>query len=258
VKPKTLAATAGIGSILVFAGCSTNPKAEFGDVQRTIKERSGHTVMWTRDESGVADVQNQIDALLQTNLTVEAAVQIALVNNPRLQATFEEIGIAKADLVQAGLLRNPRFAGSWRFPDSPPSAANTEYSVTGDILNAILLPLRKKIAARNLGAVKLRVADEVLRLIAEVKGAFYTAQAREQLVTRIRIIVDVNEASAEIAKRRHDAGNISDLEYADEKAIYAQSRVNLAEAQKELRVDRERLNRLLGLWGHYTAWHLAD
>ena len=58
----------------------------------------------------------KLQALLEGELTTNAAVQIALLNNAALQATFEELGIAQAELVQAGLLKNPVFAGHVRFP----------------------------------------------------------------------------------------------------------------------------------------------
>ena len=38
-----------------------------------------------------------------------AAVQVALLNNRGLQAVYAELGIAEADLVQAGRMRNPGF-----------------------------------------------------------------------------------------------------------------------------------------------------
>jgi len=41
---------------------------------------------------------------------VDDAVQIALLKKRGLQTSYAELGIAEADLVQAGRLRNPRFA----------------------------------------------------------------------------------------------------------------------------------------------------
>ena len=47
--------------------------------------------------------------LLAQPLTVDDAVQVALLNNRGLQATFLELGISEAELVQAGRLPNPGF-----------------------------------------------------------------------------------------------------------------------------------------------------
>ena len=47
---------------------------------------------------------------LDDGLTSEEAVSIALWNSPSFQATLADLGIARADLVEAGLLRNPVFS----------------------------------------------------------------------------------------------------------------------------------------------------
>jgi cobalt-zinc-cadmium efflux system outer membrane protein len=161
-------------------------------------------------------------------------------------------------LAQASRLRNPEIAGSWRFPDRPPGRADVEYSAAGDFLDLLTLPARKKIAARNLEQTKLRVAYEVLRLAHEVQTAFYTLQAREQFVKRLNATIQLNEAAADLSRRQYDAGNINDLELHNQQAAYAQARLDFAQARTQTRVERERLNRLLGLWGKQTDWKLAD
>src|SRR6266403_1382706 len=139
------AAVAILATIAPLGCSSTRPDAAFLAVQRTVAARTGQNLQWVRDSATNEKVERMAQGLLEKELTVDAAVQIALFNNRSLQATFEEIGISQADLVQAGLLKNPQFAASFRFPDRPPSAANTEYSIADDILDMIVLPLRKKI-----------------------------------------------------------------------------------------------------------------
>ncbi len=243
---------------LVFAGCtSTNPKSAFEDVGKIVQARSGQRVEWMRDGES-KELANAVGMLLETNLTAQSAVALALLNNRSLQAEFEEIGISQAELAQASRLRNPKIAGSWRFPDRPPGRADVEYSAAGDFLDLLTLPARKKIAARNLEQTKLHVAHEVLRLAHEVQTAFYTLQAREQFVKRLNATVELNEAAADLSRRQYDAGNINDLELHNQQAAYAQARLDLAQATAQSRADRERVNRLLGLWGKQTDWKLAD
>lgn len=243
---------------LAFAGCtSTNPKAAFDDVGEHVTARTGQELRWMRDDAERDEIEKTIETLLQTNLTAQSAVAIALLNNRTLQAEFESIGVSQAELAQAARLRNPQFSGFWRVPTHGSTVVNAEYSLSQEFLDLLTLPARKKIAARNLEATKLRVAHEVLNLANETQVAFYTVQARYQLTNRLALIVEVNEAAADIAKRQHDAGNITDLELQNQQAAYAQSRLDLARAQVQARADRERLNRLLGLWGKQTVWQLA-
>jgi cobalt-zinc-cadmium efflux system outer membrane protein len=243
---------------LAVAGCKTNPTAGFGDVQKTISARTGQQVEWplAADQSEKADAA--VRELVAKELTPEAAVQLALLNNRNLRATLQEIGISRAEVIQAGLPRNPEFAASVRFPDRPPSAANTEFSIAQDFLDLILLPLRKSIAQAQFEQTKARVAHETLQLVAEVKTAFYTIQAREQFIKRLEAIMAVNAAAVDLSTRQHNAGNITDLELATQQSAFQEAKLEWAKAQAQLRSDRERLNRLLGLWGENTRWKIAD
>src|SRR5579883_899791 len=243
---------------LVFAGCtSTNPKAAFDDVNKTVNARTGQSVQW-RSDSASNEIASVIQPLLKTNLTAQTAVRIALLNNRSLQAEFEEVGISQADLAQASRLRNIEIAGSWRFPDRPPSLMNAEYSAAGDFLDLLTLPARKKIARRELEQTKLRVADSVLGLTVDVQTVFYTAQAGEELARRFGVIVEVNEAAADVAQRQFDAGNINELELRNQQASAAQAKLDLMQARAQSRADRERLNRLLGLSGEQVNWKIAN
>lgn len=255
LKPAVLAAALP----LMFAGCtSTNPTGAFDDVGRQIAGQTGHNVRWMRDDTERDEIEKAVDALLQTNLTVRSAVAIALLNNRSLQADFEDIGVSQAELAQASRLRNPQFEGFWRLPDHGPKVVNAEYALAQDFLDLLTLPARKKIAAANLEVTKLRIGNQVLALAEEVQSAFFTVQAGQQLTNRLGIIVEVNEAAADVAKRQHEAGNISDLDLQNQQAAFAQSRLDLARAQTQIRADRERLNRLLGLWGTQTAWQTEN
>lgn len=244
---------------VAFAGCaSTNPKAAFNDVNQTVTARLGQPVQWPRNNSSSNEVANAVVSLLQTNLTVQSATAIALLNNQSLQAEFEEIGISQADLAQAARLQNPVLFGDWRFPDRPPSLVDAEYSATGNFLDLLTQPARKKIAARNLEETKLTVADKVLQLAAEAQAAFYTLQAQMQLTNRLAVIVAVNDAAADFAERQYNAGNITDLALHEQQASAAQSHLDWMQAKAEKKVDDERLNRLLGLSGEQINWTIAD
>jgi cobalt-zinc-cadmium efflux system outer membrane protein len=103
----------------------------------------------------------------------------------------------------------------------------------------------------------LRVADDTLELVSQVKTAFYSLQASQQLLRRFREIVDTNAASLDLAQRQHEAGNIKDLALAQQQASYSRSRLDVATTEAEIRRNREKLNRLLGLWGADTDWQIV-
>lgn len=245
--------------LVALAGCATVPKdAGFKEVQDTVAQRTGYLTQWRGNSADDAAVDQAVRSMLAGGLTVDQAVQIALLNNPHLQATFEDLGIAQAELVQAGLLKNPVFAASWRFPDRPPSNTNAEYSVTQDFLDLLVLPLRKKMADQQFQSTRLSVAHDVLQLTAQVKTAYYTLQARQQLLGRLRLIAELDQTAAKLAQRQYEAGTLNELGLLNQQTAFDQSRIDVAQSEAQLSADRERLNRLLGLWGENTTWKIAD
>jgi outer membrane protein, heavy metal efflux system len=228
------------------------------DLQSTIRQRTGKQVEWQKDAEARDQIQEAIRALLRRTLSADAAVQVALLNNRELQATFEEIGIAQADLIEAGLLKNPIFAGDARFPNRSPSGTNIEMSIAQEFFDLLVIPLRKKIAAAQLMKTKLRVGDAILKLAVEAKTAFYELQAEQQLLGRLKAINETDATAVELAQRQHEAGNINDLDLANQQATYSQSKLDIAENSASIRAGREKLNRLMGTWGGDTAWKIDN
>jgi cobalt-zinc-cadmium efflux system outer membrane protein len=253
-KPLSVVAMAAL-ALPAFAG---NPKESASRiVEKAVRERAGLAVRWQQDaaarEAALADVR----ALLKKPLTVNSAVQIALLNNRELLTTFEDVGVSAADLREAGLWKNPGIDLSVRFPDRAPSAANWEEAAAFDLLDLLMMPLRKRVAAAQLEAAQLRVADETLRLVAEVKTAVYGLQADEGMLAHRHTIADIQNSAVDLTQRQHEAGNVTDLALRQQQAAYNTARLELAMAENDQREHREKLNRLLSLWGSDTGWKIA-
>ena len=93
---------------LVVAGCTTfSDDGGFRAVEVTAKDRLDKDVKWIRTEGDADSLKGTLTKLLAAPLSVDDAVQIALLNNRGLQAIYAELAIAEADLVQAGRIRNP-------------------------------------------------------------------------------------------------------------------------------------------------------
>lgn len=242
-----------------LAGCATvSTHDAFTPVADTVQQRTGQRIHWRLGSPEDAEVSRRVDALLGAPLTADTAVEIALLENPSLQATYEELGVAQADLVQAGLLRNPTLFGSVQWPNVAAALPKLEFSIAQEFIDLFLIPLRQRVAEDELDRARFRVAHAVLSLSGEVREAFYTLQASQQLLAVRRMLVEASEASAELARRQRTAGNISELDLASEEAMYQQERLDVARAEAEVLGNRERMNRLLGLWGRRTEWTLAD
>ncbi len=194
----------------VLAGCAhVDPNPAFRELANAVHLRTGKRVQWNRGSAEDAQAQAAVSFLLSRPLTAESAVQIALLNNHTLQATYEELGIAQADLVEAGLLRNPIFTFERRFPGQA-----LEADLLKEFIDILLLPLRKRIAAAQFEAAKLRVGHEILKTAAEVRAAFYEHQGDQQLVDLRKTVAEATERSAETALRMQQAGNLRNLDLA--------------------------------------------
>ena len=102
---------------MLLSGCATfDPRAGFDEVSATVEARSGKRVVWNLGTELDAQAAQDVRNLLEDALTADKAVQVALLSNRELQAMYAELGVAQADLVQAGLLANPVFDGAAFFP----------------------------------------------------------------------------------------------------------------------------------------------
>ncbi|MBA2491778.1 MAG: TolC family protein [Gammaproteobacteria bacterium] len=244
-------------STILTTGCASIPEnAGFGGVQTTVAERTGQRVQWNQDTDADQAAENAVRRMLRQPLNVDAAAQVALLNNRRLQGVYEELSLSQAGLVQAGLLTNPVFSTAVGFPLDGGSL-DLSFSIVQEFLHVLYRPLRTKIAGAQFEATRLRVAEAVIDLAADVRGQFYHMQADAQRLEFLRRVVRTTAVSAEAARRLYAAGNITDLDVAREEALYQESRLALVTAQTRLVQDRERLNALMGLWGNDTQWTIA-
>jgi len=230
-----------------FTGCaSLQPRQAFGEVTDEVEPRTGVRVRWNQGNDSDQAVESATRGLIAQELTVESAVQIALLNNRNLQATLEDLGIAQAELVQAGLLKNPVFSALVRFPEAGAGDANLEFSVSQNFIDLLSMPLRKRVAAAQYDAVKARVADEIVMLARDTQEAFYTAQGSAQMLEMRRSVLDATAAAVDAALRLREAGNITELALTHEQALNGQATLELALTEAQIVSHRERLLLLLG------------
>jgi outer membrane protein, heavy metal efflux system len=245
-------------AVLVSACASTSPKPAFQETANLVEARTGRRIVWNQGTVDDESVARRVRELVSRELTAEAAIQIALLNNATLQATYEELSVAQADLVQAGLLQNPIFGAGVAFPVAGTATTGVNLSVSQDFLSVFLLAARKKVAQAELRATELKVGHAVLRTTYEVELAFYNLAAAQQVATMRRTILEAGDAGLDLARRQHEAGNISELDFANEQSLYEQVRTDLLRSNTEVVTAREALTRLLGLWGPDAAYRITE
>jgi cobalt-zinc-cadmium efflux system outer membrane protein len=246
----------GMAILGLATGCaSVKPDQRFPEVQRDVAQRLARRVIWDRGGPEGDTVRIATAKLLDQPLDVSTAVQVTLLNSNSLQATFEDLGVAQADLVQAGLLPNPNFDGFVRWFDISPSGPNWNLGLHLP-LQMFLIPLRTKLAGVALDEAVLRVTGEVLKQAADTRTAFYALQADEQIGKARKTVADLADVAAELAERQYKVGNIDDLTLANERAARQQANIASITADSSARTSRENLRRLMGLSGSNVKWRV--
>src|SRR5580692_2389769 len=121
-----------------LSGCSTFSRdGGFDTVAATARTDLGLEVRWPRSDQERAKSDAQVAALLAQPLKPDDAVQIALLNNHALQASFQELGVSEADLVHSGRLPNPRFTLRH---SSAAGLYDIEETLTFNVLSLITAP----------------------------------------------------------------------------------------------------------------------
>jgi len=242
--------------LVLLSSCASLSRDPLESVREQTRTRLGYDVSAPASAQDSADGAARVSALLKRPLTAESATQIALLNNRRLRSTLEDVGISQAEFVEASTPRNPVLHGRPRW-SSPGGLPNPEIGLETEVLDILLIPLRKRVAAQELVQTERRVSHEILQLAAETKGAYFTFLASEQQLRKLRDIGGVNATVSDFAKRVHDAGNINDLELMELQVGDRQVQADLKRAQAEVDTRRAKLNRVLGLSGAQARWTLA-
>jgi outer membrane protein TolC len=195
-----------------------------------------------------------LEQLLAAPLTAETAVRIAVLNNRGLRASLHELGIARGNLLQAGVLPNPEVHLELTKPSAGDEPLQSEIGLEYNLSELILLPLRRGVAEAEREAERVRVASEVLDLAYRARLAFFEVQARQQQLELRQRAFQASQASYGAAVELHRVGNLSELELANQRNQIETVRVAVAEAENALLDAREQLNVTLGLHGPRTQW----
>lgn len=249
IRTGTLLACAAI-----VGGCASfSPDGGFGTVQQTAQDRLGKSVQWARTSADLPLIHQRVSELLAQPLTVDSAVQVALLNNRGLQASFAELGITEAEVVQAGRLPNPGFSFG---RSSRGDEREIERGIHINLARLLVMPLTAKMEARRFEQAQGMAAMTMLALAADTRKAYFDAVAAEEGVRYMQQVKQAADASAELARRMQQVGNFNKLQQAREQVFFAEATLNLARAQQTQRTTRERLTRLLGAWGVQTQFTL--
>ena len=239
-----------LAAAALLAGCaSVSPDGLRGDVAALTAHRTGSTSRAALPPVGAAasaQAQQAVQALLATPLTQDAAVRIALLNNPGLQARLSALGVADAERVQAITLPNPHVSLA-RLQNA--HEREIERSLAFNLLDLVTLPWRTERQAERLQIATLHTAQQVVVLAADTRRAWLRAVAAQEVAGAHDRMAAAAQAGTDLDRRMVLAGNWSRLQLAREQAVLHAVNAQRARARLAAATEREQLSRLMGLWG---------
>jgi len=246
----------GLAWILLLNACAP-PPVSYRRIAADLEARTGRTVS-LRDPVAANQPQPTMDAdlpegiMLDDGLSDDEAVSTALWNNAAFQETLADLGMSRADLVQARMLPNPTLSMF-----IPIGAKPLELTATLPFEFLWLRPRRSAIAEIDYDRVASRLVQNGLDLIRDVRVAYANVSQAMRQVS----IVDDNAATtteiAQIAGRRLAAGEISEIESDAAELDAATAGERATRAAYDVQLARQRLVNLMGLpdggWSLATA-----
>jgi outer membrane protein, heavy metal efflux system len=203
-----------------------------------------------------AAVERRVAELTAGELSLEQAVQIALLKNPRLQAEYAQLGLARADLIDASRLSNPRFSLLRRDERDGAGRGYTRH-LSQSFTDLLLLPARTRMGKAEYTRVQQQLGAAVLDLAVDVETAWYGAVAAGQVQAMRAAVAKAASLSAQLAQRFQAAGNLPQLELLMEQAAATQAGIEARRAWAQAAQARVHLAGLLGLRAS-AGWALPD
>ena len=237
-------------------GCVTvDPRPDFAAAAAQIRECTGASDVYDPDAEVL--IEQRVSELLRDGLTTNEAVQVALLNNRRFQALFQEIGVSRADVVQSGLLSNPSVGLGIRFPEGS-GRSNLTLTFAQQLVDLWQIPVRKRIAEAELERTILNVVHQASDLAVDVRRRCYHLIALRQIEGIAGETLELAERSLKLAEDRFDAGDVGQVDVNLARAAMLDVKSEALAIGRDQRITQTTLAHALGLARWRDPWTLED
>ncbi len=193
-------------------------------------------------------------------IDADTAVQVALLNNKGLQATYADIGINASEVWQQSLPENPRVSIGLLGIGAPELGAYRaiEGMIAANILSLATRKARVDIAKTRFRQAQMRAVDATLKVANDARRAWVNAVSAFETVAYLNQARVAADAASELAQKLGESGALTKSGQAREHAFYAELTGQMAEARLASRLAKEELTRVMGLWGSEVDYFVPD
>lgn len=239
-----------------LAACATAPVETGRAISARVEAGIGAPAPWPRSEEARAQQAAAVAALLAEPLSPDAAVRVALLQNTRVVAAFEALGVAQADYLEALLPPNPVLSATRLTGGGAPAKLSVSGAI--DAIDLLATPLRARAGGATRNAAVATATGEVLRVAGAARAAMIAYIAARQEADLLAQAADVADAAVDAADALYAAGNTAKVDRDRERLFAEEIAVQRDLAVAAVAAARERVNAALGLQGAAAqSWSAA-
>ncbi len=229
-------ATCGLLTSLVAACASYEPDARKAAVSSAVEDRI-RLALPTEFTGAPAPVRGE--------LLPQTAASLALRYNPLLQAALEDLNVATAEEVQAGLLVNPAFSGQILFGEDGVKSM-LDFGLAFQLGQLLTRSRRMDRAEAGRKRVETETIMAIVQTAASARAATINLWARQQSIDLLRAIRVARTSAANAARILADAGNLTAGDLALYRRAALHSELLLGQAELARIEDTEQLSNIIG------------
>ncbi len=257
-----------LGLPLVLGACATavpgiytEPKAGFAAVSSQTSAAIGKRTVFAQNQTENEALKREIHALVhKKTISADTAVQVALLNNKGLQASYANVGLSAAEAWQQAMPENPVVSiGVLGIGAAELGAYRAiEGMIASNILDAQTRKQRMALAEVNFRAAQAGAVNDTLMLANQTRAAWVNAVAAFEAASYLRRAKATSDAGSELAQKLGETGALNKAGQAREQAFNAELAGQLAQARLNATRAKEALTRLMGLWGSEVDYFVPD
>ena len=235
---------------------ASDPQAGLAFVADGTRRATGANSVWARSAVEIAATETRVRGLVQgKSIGPDVAVQIALMNNRALQAAYAELGLSATELWETALGPVPSLNVSL---SQTGLARTAEATITAALIELATQKPRKALAETRFRQAQLKALGETVALAAETRTAWINAVAAFEAAALIAQTQATADAASELAAELGRTGAMNRADQAREHVFAAELAAERADARLEAQLAKEKLTRLMGLWGADIQFYVPD
>ncbi|MGB4740869.1 MAG: TolC family protein [Fuerstiella sp.] len=229
----------GILPAMLLSGCASTrcaPGRSQVNSEMTARALAG----LSPNQCGECSIPN--DVLLDDGVTADEAVAVSLWNNSAFNATLAQLGIARGDLVQAGMLKNPQLSLLL-----PGGTKQLEWTLYIPIEALLLRETRLDMSEREVRRVADELVQNGLNLVRDARVAHADLVFAVERANLANEAVGVRQRIADLTQKQLNAGDISELEATTARIDFLRAQSDAAGIRHAVAQAEARLKQLMGI-----------